>query len=116
MLPMSNVSREPRTLLIELQRILESKQTDAFRSLGCALRRKEGADRLKRKYIPSEECKECKSRIQRRVRIRTRRRIELTTSPQTIQGIEQTGAHEANESEQPYLDDRAVVDTLDAPS
>lgn len=47
---------------------------------------------------PSKECKKGKGRIERRICVRAGRVVELSAATETVQRIEQPGAHEADDA------------------
>lgn len=48
---------------------------------------------------PSKECKKGKGRVERRICVRAGRVVKLSTAAETVQRIEQPGAHEADDAE-----------------
>lgn len=63
---------------------------------------------------PGKERGEGEGRVKGRVRIRTHSGVDLTAATETVEGIEEPGAHEADEPEEDDLAGRVVVETLEA--
>jgi hypothetical protein len=64
--------------------------------------------------VPSKERNTSKASIESSVGVGRSLGIDLSTSTKTVDGIEETGAHETHEAEHDYLGVWGVVQTLEA--